>query len=542
MMLNETDTQMTAFVGASVAYAVAGGEVSTAPTARLGEKRLLMRADGLRKSFGGQVVLDGVDFELHEGQVVLLRGANGSGKTTLLNMLTGHIEPDAGTIELRTNGAVEHFRFPRKWWQELNPWDQFLPERVAREGVGRSWQDTRLFSTLTLRDNIVVAGREDRHEHNPARILFSPRRSRRVDLHSEGRASSLLTDLGLGDRSQSSADKVSLGQTKRVAIARAVHAGAKILFLDEPLSGLDAPGVKSVLDLLKSLVDSHRLTLVIVEHVWSARHIIPLADTLWTLDQGKLKQESNGSPTQSEADCSDDKGAADIASLFPEYSQTKCLDLPNGAVLELYRKPDEDAGESLLEVQDLVVFRGKRLVIGTTKYGTTDAQGLGFNLKAGDLAVLRAPNGWGKTTLLDAISGILPCQCGRITLNGIDISQMRIHQRIAAGMDYLRSDSTAFPSLTSGHVADFRSSGRTLRTSGELDHRKYGDLSGGERQRVRFDSIPRYLKGVYMMDEPFSALDHDVLDLTANFIKESVCSAFAAVLVAVPLSKEGDPA
>ncbi|MEW8052322.1 MAG: ATP-binding cassette domain-containing protein, partial [Candidatus Thiodiazotropha sp.] len=139
-----------------------------------------MRAGGLRKSFGGQVVLNGADFELHEGQVVLLRGANGSGKTTLLNMLTGHIEPDAGTIELRTNGAIEHFRFPRKWWQELNPWDHFLPERVARAGVGRSWQDTRLFSTLTLCDNIVVAGPEDRHGHNPVHILFSPKQARRI--------------------------------------------------------------------------------------------------------------------------------------------------------------------------------------------------------------------------------------------------------------------------------------------------------------------------------------------------------------------------
>ncbi|MEW8051856.1 MAG: ATP-binding cassette domain-containing protein, partial [Candidatus Thiodiazotropha sp.] len=348
--------------------------------------------------------------------------------------------------------------------------------------------------------------------------------------------------LGLGNRGQSSADKVSLGQTKRVAIARAIHAGAKILFLDEPLSGLDAPGLRSVLDLLKSLVDSHRLTLVIVEHVWNARHILPLADTLWTLDQGKLTQESNGSTTHSADDCPEHDGTGDIASLFPEYSLTRSLKLPYGAVLDVYRKPDADAGNLILEVRDLVVFRGKRLVIGTATDTTADAEGLSFNLQSGDLAILRAPNGWGKTTLLDAISGILPCRCSCISLNGIEISRMQVYQRVSTGLNYLRSDSKAFPSLAAGQVANLHSSRCALRMASELDHRKYGKLSGGERQRVRFDSIPRKLSGVYLMDEPFSALDHDMLSYTANLIQESVFSAFAATLIAVPLSQEGGSA
>jgi branched-chain amino acid transport system ATP-binding protein len=117
----------------------------------------LMRAEGLRKSFGGQTVLDGVSLDLKQGEVVLLRGANGSGKTTLLNILTGNLEPDAGRIQLFTNGETEQFDFPRSWWQELNPLDRFLPERLAQEGVGRTWQDIRLFSTQSLQDNIAVA-------------------------------------------------------------------------------------------------------------------------------------------------------------------------------------------------------------------------------------------------------------------------------------------------------------------------------------------------------------------------------------------------
>ena len=74
--------------------------------------RLLMRVRDLRKAFGGHVVLDGVDLELHEGEVVLLRGDNGSGKTTLLNILTGNLEPDSGSIWLDADGTEERFQFP----------------------------------------------------------------------------------------------------------------------------------------------------------------------------------------------------------------------------------------------------------------------------------------------------------------------------------------------------------------------------------------------------------------------------------------------
>ena len=100
--------------------------------------RVVLCIRDLKKTFGGQVVLDSASADLREGEVVLLRGDNGSGKTTLLNILSGNLEPDAGSIHLQANGTAEHFKFPRRWWENLNPFDHFTPERVAREGVGRS--------------------------------------------------------------------------------------------------------------------------------------------------------------------------------------------------------------------------------------------------------------------------------------------------------------------------------------------------------------------------------------------------------------------
>ncbi|MEI8197453.1 MAG: ATP-binding cassette domain-containing protein, partial [Phycisphaerae bacterium] len=198
---------------------------------------VLMRVKGLRKAFGGQIVLDGVDLELREGEVVLLRGDNGSGKTTLLNILTGNMEPDAGEIQLFVNHHPEHFRFPRRWWQELNPWDHFTPERVASEGVGRTWQDVRLFGSQTLLDNLAVARPEQLGE-TPWRMLTRTRSCLKAETENHHAVRELLQALGLGDRGDSSADKISLGQTKRIAFARAAHSNTKIIFLDAPLAGL----------------------------------------------------------------------------------------------------------------------------------------------------------------------------------------------------------------------------------------------------------------------------------------------------------------
>ena len=109
----------------------------------------VLSVKGLKKSFGGQVILDDISLDLKRGEVVLLRGENGSGKTTLVNILTGNLEPDKGEIHLHINGNKELFSWPRRWWKEVNPFDHFTPERLVWEGVGRVWQDIRLFPTMS---------------------------------------------------------------------------------------------------------------------------------------------------------------------------------------------------------------------------------------------------------------------------------------------------------------------------------------------------------------------------------------------------------
>src|SRR5882724_7040666 len=93
------------------------------PASEVVDSAVILRSHGISKAFGGQKVLDRVSLQLRRGEVVLLRGDNGSGKTTLLNILSGNIEPDAGTIDLSADGSSEIFAFPRRWWKQLNPFD-----------------------------------------------------------------------------------------------------------------------------------------------------------------------------------------------------------------------------------------------------------------------------------------------------------------------------------------------------------------------------------------------------------------------------------
>src|SRR5438132_470245 len=132
----------------------------------------LARVEGLYHSYDGHDVLNGVSLELRRGEVILLRGDNGSGKTTLLNILSGHVVPDAGSIHLSVNGIREEFRFPQTMWQRLNPFNHFAPERIARAGLCRTWQELRLFSTLDVQNNLAVAHPGQSGENPLASVLL----------------------------------------------------------------------------------------------------------------------------------------------------------------------------------------------------------------------------------------------------------------------------------------------------------------------------------------------------------------------------------
>lgn len=234
-----------------------------------------LRAQGLSIAFGGQQVLNGVDIELHGGQIALLRGANGSGKTTLLNILSGFLKPDAGQATLGHNGST------------LNILQQ-SPDRLARSGIVRLWQDIRLFSTMTVLENVLAASPHALGIH-PFAALFVPTRVKRQERAFREQAMHWLDLLGMEDRADSSGDKLSVGQSKRVAIARMLQTGAQVLLLDEPLAGLDQASADKLVHDLNRLADTTHKAMLVVEHNHDA--ITPVCDIRLTLEDGQLHRE-----------------------------------------------------------------------------------------------------------------------------------------------------------------------------------------------------------------------------------------------------------
>jgi len=499
------------------------------------DQRILLHVEGLNKSFGGQIVLDGISLELCRGEVVLLRGDNGSGKTTLLNILTGNLEPDAGIIRLYTNGVEENFHFPRLWWENINPFDHFTPERVSNEGVGRTWQEVRLFSTHSLRDNVALATPGQVGE-NPAWVMLRPFTVRNQEQQILNTTKAMLAGLGLKGRETSSADKVSLGQSKRVAIARAIQAGARIIFLDEPLSGLDAPGVSEVMELLKELADEHKVTLVIVEHIFNIPRVLNLATTVWTLKDGKVSVES---PNKVKAEI-EHFGVNGFRDWLKDLSgpEGKIVDqkLPDGAVLSTVIPAGanlDSTNDVLLEIQDLVVYRGNRLVIGK-QMEDGHIQGLSFSLPKNKITVLQAPNGWGKTTLMEAILGLIPITQGLIQLNGQPIQNLPTWERAKLGISFVQARNHTFPRLTVKEVLQLAKLSEIPESLKPLIEKRMSDLSGGEKQRVALACVNGKVP-LLLMDEPFSALDsvglNGILEIFRKTVRETILVAVPGALI-----------
>jgi branched-chain amino acid transport system ATP-binding protein len=460
---------------------------------------ILLQVKDLCKSFDGQQVLQNASVTLHQGEVVLLRGGNGSGKTTLLNILTGNLQPDRGCIQLFTSETPVTFQFPQAWWQSLNPFDSFSPEGLARLGLSRTWQDPRLFPAETLQDNVAIATPNQLGEQ-PQWAVLRPQRVHRQEQLNLREARARLARLGLQGREKSSADKISLGQSKRVMVARTLQTQARILLLDEPMAGLDNSGMDEIVNILRQLVQEENITLVIVEHLFNIPRILELATTVWTLKERTIQVE-HPKDVCDEIEQATGGGIQEWLTNLQGANRTLLRQLlPGSALLSILRSPlTPNETPPVLEVENLMVSRGQRAVLGT-------GIGLSFCLRRGDLAVLQAPNGWGKTTLLEAIVGLIPIEKGTIQLNGKPIHKRPTWERVKLGMAFLRSQNNIFPGLTVREVFQLSRVTESPENTRPFFERQITSLSGGERQRVLLACLPKQAS-LYLYDEPFLALD-----------------------------------
>jgi branched-chain amino acid transport system ATP-binding protein len=227
----------------------------------------LLSVRGLSKNFGGLKAVQAVDMDFVEGVITALVGPNGAGKTTLFNLITGHIDPDQGEVQL----AGQSIRGQR-------------PHAIARLGIARSFQDLRLFGRMTVRDNVLVA-------LEPTAWLWQPggRGATRERLRT---AEAALERTGLIALAGARAVDLSYAETKFLSLARILATGARIWLLDEPASGLDPVSRARFVSVLKEAVAAG-VTVCLIEH--NLDIVTELADRIAFLDQGRKLAE--GEPT-----------------------------------------------------------------------------------------------------------------------------------------------------------------------------------------------------------------------------------------------------
>ncbi|NTU60625.1 MAG: ABC transporter ATP-binding protein, partial [Deltaproteobacteria bacterium] len=181
----------------------------------------MLRVEGLSKQFGGLRVLDDVSFEVPAGAIYGLIGPNGAGKTTVFNLVSGLLKATAGAVRLEGKLLTG-----------------LPPHRVTRAGVGRTFQNIRVFREMTLVENLLVAMHEHLAYGLPSALLLLPQQ-RRLERGARERALELLSWVGLEGKARLEAGSLSYGEQRKLELARALATDPRVLLVDEPAAGMN---------------------------------------------------------------------------------------------------------------------------------------------------------------------------------------------------------------------------------------------------------------------------------------------------------------
>jgi len=238
----------------------------------------LLAATGIRKEFGGLVAVNDVDFTVPAGSIVSLIGPNGAGKTTFFNMLTGVYKPTAGTILFDGTDVT------------AKP-----PHAVTNRGIGRTFQNIRLFKEMTALENVLVG----MHGHLKGGILSSivgTPRLKREEANAVERAQELLTLCSLRGRGDAWAHSLAYGDQRRLEVARALATRPKLLLLDEPTAGMNPQETADFTGFVSRLRTEQGLTVLMIEH--DMRVVMGVSDRVTVLDYGTKIAEGTPSEVQ----------------------------------------------------------------------------------------------------------------------------------------------------------------------------------------------------------------------------------------------------
>lgn len=228
----------------------------------------LLKIEKLSKSFGGLKAVSDLNIELNNGELIGLIGPNGAGKTTVFNLLTGVYEPTEGKV----------------WFQDKDM-RGLKPYQVTQRGMARTFQNIRLFSDLSVIDNVKIAYHQ-RSSYSTFSALFRLPSYFVGEEEMQRKAMELLKIFNLDHKAEEIAKNLPYGEQRRLEIARALGTEPKLLLLDEPAAGMNPQETQDLMNLIRWIREQFKLTILLIEHDMSL--VMGVCERIYVLDYGMI--------------------------------------------------------------------------------------------------------------------------------------------------------------------------------------------------------------------------------------------------------------
>ncbi len=260
----------------------------------------VLTLDHVTMQFGGVVAVNDLSLEVNEGEIVALIGPNGAGKTTAFNCITGVYEPTNGKVSFMGQTMVENFPQGKMkkiyagdhngmFTEVVNP----TPDKITQLGIARTFQNIRLFSSMTVFENVLIA-KHMRAKQNFLSATFRLNAKEEARMREESLA--LLEEQNLLHLKDEVAGSLPYGLQRRLEIARALATDPKLLLLDEPAAGMNPQETQELTEFINQIRDKYGLTIFMIEHHMDL--VMQISDRIYVLDFGKLIAQGTPSEVQ----------------------------------------------------------------------------------------------------------------------------------------------------------------------------------------------------------------------------------------------------